>query len=279
MSYELDPQKSLFDKSEMLLIWNYLNQDEPCYVRYRPMFGILSRLGIRVSEMCSIQMSDIVLDYERPYVWINRLKKGRKRKVVKRLMDHDILECGHEYVRIKYDPSKGHHRRCIECLGHKGARDRILLTCDSSNVPEGEWRPDDLVHDIQEYLKQRGNESGPLFKKPLSGKMYSRREVYELFQKLLKKCKVRPRPVHALRHTCLTDFYDATGDMLATAKLAGHSDIKMTASFYLDIRMQEQENMLQKVSDSYLTEPELVGVIELSKYVRNLKKMNIVKGA
>lgn len=36
---------------------------------------------------------------------------------------------------------------------------------------------------------------------------------------------------HALRHTCLSDFYEATGDIILTGELAGHSSIATTQRY------------------------------------------------
>jgi len=56
------------------------------------------------------------------------------------------------------------------------------------------------------------------------------------FQKILKTANIEPLEFHDLRRTALSNFFYSGLDSISVQKIAGHSNLKTTASFYLAIR-------------------------------------------
>ncbi|WP_243129685.1 tyrosine-type recombinase/integrase [Clostridium sp. HBUAS56017] len=57
----------------------------------------------------------------------------------------------------------------------------------------------------------------------------------------LKKCKVKHKKFHALRHTYATLQFENDKPLLTISKLLGHANIDVTASTYTHIMKKEKQ--------------------------------------
>ena len=102
---------------------------------------------------------------------------------------------------------------------------------------------------FQEMVVRFGIRSGPLFY--VDGEVITYRQIEHKYTKALKAAGLPFSATHILRHASLTEFYDSCKDLLVTAKVAGHGNIKSTAKYAKarDERVTEtQKQMDQKLS-------------------------------
>lgn len=102
---------------------------------------------------------------------------------------------------------------------------------------------------FREWTMKAGIRSGPLFL--MNGKIISYRVIQYRYNKALKKAGLPFTATHILRHASLTEYYDGCKDLLATARVAGHSDTRTTAK-YAKVRSvtltENQRQMDEKLS-------------------------------
>ena len=79
-----------------------------------------------------------------------------------------------------------------------------------------------------------GKGTGIIFALPtLKGGAVNRMHILRTLKEWTKKAGVTKKvSFHTARHTFCTNVYNATGDILVTKELAGHSDISTTARYY-----------------------------------------------
>jgi integrase len=135
----------------------------------------------------------------------------------------------------------------VQWLRAKGYEDRIV---DGSKVNGGKELPmSDLARKVfHELVLRFGIRSGPLFQ--VDGKIITYRQIEHKYSKALKTVGLPFTATHILRHASLTEFYDTCKDLIQTAKVAGHGDIKSTMK-YAKVRdervIQTQKEMDQKL--------------------------------
>jgi integrase len=63
--------------------------------------------------------------------------------------------------------------------------------------------------------------------------------MHRWWGKCLERANLPHRPMHEMRHTALTEFLRATGNLKLTQMLAGHADIGTTANIYAHLDTSE----------------------------------------
>lgn len=90
------------------------------------------------------------------------------------------------------------------------------------------------IHDFmakvfREWIIKSGVRSGLLF--TIGGEIISYRQISYRYDKALKKAGISFRGTHLIRHASLSEHYETNMDILATSKVAGHSDLRATARY------------------------------------------------
>ena len=67
------------------------------------------------------------------------------------------------------------------------------------------------------------------------------------FTVLLRRCGIRHRGFHALRHTFATRCVEAGADIKSVSELLGHADIKTTLKLYVHPSMESKRRCIQSV--------------------------------
>ena len=103
--------------------------------------------------------------------------------------------------------------------------------------------PDVVAEFLNEYINERKNMKD-ISTNALFVSQFKSRITVKSIENIVKKYAARAnitKPVtpHTLRRTCLTHFYNATKDLDATKKLAGHENISTTMRFYASVGEEE----------------------------------------
>ena len=86
-----------------------------------------------------------------------------------------------------------------------------------------------------------------------NGTLYHRRNVSRSLQRLYKRIGVPYHKFHAYRHTFGTNLSRAGVPIEETAKLMGHSDISVTAKYYIDVSAARKREAVEKISSFSLS--------------------------
>lgn len=68
------------------------------------------------------------------------------------------------------------------------------------------------------------------------------------FTVLLRRCGIRHRGFHALRHTFATRCVEAGADIKSVSELLGHADIKTTLKLYVHPSMESKRRCIQSIA-------------------------------
>ncbi len=96
---------------------------------------------------------------------------------------------------------------------------------------------DGAVAALQDWLKVRGNESGPLFvainrgNNLISRKPMTPQGIYYLLKSRAKRAGVKSFSPHDFRRTFVGDLLDASVDIAIVARMAGHASVNTTARY------------------------------------------------
>jgi integrase len=82
---------------------------------------------------------------------------------------------------------------------------------------------------FKEWIVKSGIRSGPLFQ--YEGGIVPYRVIEYRYTKALRKLGLPFAATHILRHASLTEYYQVCHDLLATAKMAGHDDLRSTERY------------------------------------------------
>lgn len=97
-----------------------------------------------------------------------------------------------------------------------------------------------------EEMEKYGYETNYLFTTS-NGTFYDRRNVSRSLQRLYKRLAVEPHKFHAYRHTFGTNLSRAGVPIEETSKLMGHSDISMTAKYYVFVNAERRRAAVDKI--------------------------------
>lgn len=133
-------------------------------------------------------------------------------------------------------PRGGGHEDFIEDGLKRGSQKVIPMSAMAARV-------------YREWTMKSGLREGLLF--TYEGKMLTYRGIQHRYDRALKRAGLPFTATHIIRHAALTEFYDTCQDILTTALMAGHSDLKSTQK-YTKARDQKarlaQEKMDQKLA-------------------------------
>jgi site-specific recombinase XerD len=96
---------------------------------------------------------------------------------------------------------------------------------------------DGAVAALDDWLKIRGNENGPLFvainrgSNLILGERMTTQAIYYLLKSRAKRAGVKDFSPHDLRRTFVGDLLDAGVDIAIVAKMAGHASVNTTARY------------------------------------------------
>ncbi len=119
-------------------------------------------------------------------------------------------------------------RRKVQWARSKGEIDRIV---DGSKSNGGKTIPlnDFSARVFREWMLKSGVRSGPLFQ--YRGQIVTYRQIVSRYDQALKSAGLPFTGTHLLRHASLSEHYDTCKDILATAKVAGHTDLRATERY------------------------------------------------
>jgi len=103
---------------------------------------------------------------------------------------------------------------------------------------------------FREWTIRSGIRSGLLFK--CSGKIIPYHRIRYRYNQALKKAGLPFTATHLLRHASLSEHYDTNKDILATAKVAGHSDLRSTER-YTKVRNERVIECQQKMDEKLMS--------------------------
>ncbi len=106
-----------------------------------------------------------------------------------------------------------------------------------------------------EEMKKYGYETNYLFTTS-NGTFYYKRNVARSLDRLYKRIGVQPHKFHAYRHTFGTNLSRAGVPIEETSKLMGHSDISMTAKYYVYVDAERRRAAVDKIVGYSLDQPE-----------------------
>ena len=96
-------------------------------------------------------------------------------------------------------------------------------------------------------MKKHGYTTNYLFTTS-SGTFYDRRNVARSLARLYKRIGVDHHKFHAYRHTFGTNLSRAGVPIEETSKLMGHSDISMTAKYYVYVDAERRRAAVDKIA-------------------------------
>ena len=76
-----------------------------------------------------------------------------------------------------------------------------------------------------------------------------RAHVSVLFGSVQKKCKIRVRNFHTLRHTFATRPLESGEDFKTLSELLGHENVEITMRIYAHTLLQTKRDAVQKLND------------------------------
>jgi integrase len=112
---------------------------------------------------------------------------------------------------------------------------------------------DEVLHEInihrkwqREEMMANGYRTTLLFTTD-SGGFYYRKNIHTAFERLYKKLNIPFHKFHAFRHTFGTNLSRAGVPIEETSKLMGHSDISVTAKYYINVSAERKRNAIEKI--------------------------------
>lgn len=68
------------------------------------------------------------------------------------------------------------------------------------------------------------------------------------FKKILKKSKIKERPIYNLRHTFASQLISKGADITWVSKMLGHKDITITLKVYTKFIKEDDEVRIRKIA-------------------------------
>jgi integrase len=131
------------------------------------------------------------------------------------------------YEDFDFERNKIYVRRKVQWARVKNAIDRVV---EGSKANSGKEIPmNEFAKSIfREWVMKSGVRSGLLFR--YDGQIVTYKQIAHRYDQALEKAKLPFRGTHLIRHASLSEHYDTCKDILATSKVAGHSDLRVTCS-------------------------------------------------
>jgi integrase len=132
------------------------------------------------------------------------------------------------YENFYFDRMKIYVKRKVQWARAKDEVDRIT---DGSKANGGKEIPlnDFAKRVFQEWVMKSGVRSGLLFH--YRGEIVTYRQIAHRYDQALKMAGFPFKGTHLIRHASLSEHYATCKDILATAKVAGHSDLRATERY------------------------------------------------
>lgn len=180
---------NFLDKEEYKRLVDSINIQKVDGLRDRTILELLFSTGLRVSELCSLNLEDINFNQGE----ISVLGKGKKVRVV--FISEEALEYLAKYLQA---------RSVIKLIiaENENSRERIEIPDVAKKQPL--------------FISNRGNRINPRFVERMVGKYSKKAGITK---------QVTP---HTLRHTFATDLLQAGADIRSVQSLLGHSNITTT---------------------------------------------------
>lgn len=132
------------------------------------------------------------------------------------------------YEDFDFERGKIHVRRKVQWSRAKGEADRLT---EGAKVNGGKVVPlNDFAGRIfREWVLKSRIRKGLLF--PYKGKIVTYSQIASRYDQALKAANLPFRGTHLIRHASLSEHYNTCKDIFATAKFAGHSDLRATERY------------------------------------------------
>lgn len=100
-------------------------------------------------------------------------------------------------------------------------------------------------HEIE--MQKNGYQTRQIFTTE-TGSLYFKSTLRTAFRRLCKSCGVTPRGFHVFRHTFGSRLAAAGVPIQTVSQLMGHSDISVTAAYYINIPAEEKRAAIEKLN-------------------------------
>lgn len=171
--------------------------------------------GARIAELAALTYEDI---------------QGENMIINKALSEIDPIEPG-AGVRVEITPTKTKSSiRAVPLSGR--ALDALAV--------HKEWHTREM--------QENGYQTGNIFTTS-TGSLYYKSTLRTAFKRLCASCGVTPRGFHVFRHTFGTRLAASGVPIQTVSRLMGHSDISVTAAYYIDIPEKEKRDAIARLDD------------------------------
>lgn len=202
---------------------------------FRPPFLRDHNKMLKVREKQEIKKDLTVVEFKKFITALRDLLMGTRWEVIYyiALMQYAIYgriqdAAALHYEDFDFERGKIYVRRKVQWARVKGEVDRIVA---GSKANRGKEIPmNDFAKTIfREWILKSGVRSGLLLK--YEGQIVTYRQIGHRYDEALAKAGLPFRGTHLIRHASLSEHYDTCRDILATAKVAGHSDLRATERY------------------------------------------------
>lgn len=188
--------------------------DDVPHIRF--MIILMMNTGLRISELLGLQYGDI---------------QGHTLHVERQLIKQEDLAGGRETRYVLLPPKSLDSRRSIPLSDH------VLAALREHRIWQA-WRdhrescggPEDMI-----FLTRNGNP-------------YDKRSLQGTFNRYYRKIGVPCRGFHTYRHTFATELVEAGAPIEVVSKLLGHSNINVTAKYYVNISEQTKAEAIHNLA-------------------------------
>ncbi len=139
----------------------------------------------------------------------------------------------------------------VKSEGTKGIHIAATKSIDSnrviplSGVVMSEVQKHIAIHKVE--MMKKGYRTNNIFTTS-TGTYYYRRNIVRSLGRLYKRIGVPYHKFHAYRHTFGTNLSRAGVPIEETSKLMGHSDISITAKYYIDVNAERKREAVEKIA-------------------------------
>lgn len=139
----------------------------------------------------------------------------------------------------------------VKTEGTKGIHIAATKSIDSnrviplSDIVMSEIRKHTAIHKAE--MMKKGYRTNNIFTTS-TGNYYYRRNLARSLKRLYKRIGVPYHKFHAYRHTFGTNLSRAGVPIEETSKLMGHSDISITARYYIDVNAERKREAVEKIT-------------------------------